>query len=134
MAISTSFWTVFWIFRFASLLKTLRGKMTKIFLYLCVLCVVQMFSHMLFFLKSTYCGFCTNQLMPTSFLLTRQGHFLLLTETDNSSCSSIGNCIGKKTEERPAHLHPRWTFCIAIPIKILQFSSHRRGHRGNTFL
>ena len=34
--------------------------------------------------------------MPTSFLLTAQGHFLLITQTDSSSCSSTG----KETEQR----------------------------------
>ena len=92
MAISTSFLAVFLIFQFASFAKNLKEEDDEEFLYLCVLCVVQTCSHMLLFLMSTYRGFCTNQLMPMSFLLTRQGHFLLLpvTQTDRSSCSSIG--------------------------------------------
>ena len=52
MAIRTNFLAVLLIFQFALFAENLKGEDDEIFLYLRVLCVVQMCSHMLFLLTS----------------------------------------------------------------------------------
>ena len=93
MTISTSFLRFPRFSGLLHLLKTLRGKMTKTFLYLCVLCVVQEGGVNMF----GYKGLSRTPINANVISFGQgKGACFKITQTDSSSCSSTG----KETEQR----------------------------------
>ena len=93
MAISTSFLAVFLIFHFASFAKNLKEEDDKEFLYLlCALRSANVFPYAL--VVDVDLSWFLHKPINTNVISFDQalGHFLLLplTQTDRSSCSSIG--------------------------------------------